>query len=234
MVPLYQAYLDDSGRASGPTYVIAGFLSTAKTWRWVAQKWKELLDTPPILAYFKMKEAMNPGASKKHQSQFFGWPREAIDETIELFTELIWRTVSMRIRITVPNIEYGHIFKGKVGPHVDFPYWLAHVSAMMETTRLLAAHGIQEKVDFIFDTASEREQHWILNAWHFWKQNDWFEERKPYSAIRRYSEMIRHFSRFRPRICMRGTHARSEGSAPKVANTNIQGGTQLMRRSLAR
>jgi len=179
MVPLYQAYLDDSGRASGPTYVIAGFLSTAKTWRWVAQKWMEVLDTPPILAYFKMKEAMNPGASKKHQSQFFGWPREAIDETIELFTELIWRTVSMRIRITVPNIEYGHIFKGKVGPHVDFPYWLAHVSAMMETTRLLAAHGIQEKVDFIFDTASEREQHWILNAWHFWKQNDWFEERKP-------------------------------------------------------
>src|SRR5713101_10048359 len=120
MVPLYQAYLDDSGRASGPTYVIAGFLSTAKTWRWVAQKWKELLDTPPILAYFKMKEAMNPGASKKHQSQFFGWPREAIDETIELFTELIWRTVSMRIRITVPNIGIWPHFQRQGWPSRGF------------------------------------------------------------------------------------------------------------------
>jgi hypothetical protein len=49
---------------------------------------------------------------------------------------------------------------------------------MMETTRLIAAHGIQEKVDFIFDTSSEEEQHYVLNAWHFWKQNEWFEERK--------------------------------------------------------
>jgi len=175
---MYQAYLDDSGRASGPTYVIAGFLSTAKTWRWVAAKWKELLDITPGLAYFKMKEAMNPGAGKLRRGQYYGWPREEIDEVIELFTEMICRALSMRIRITVPNVGYERVFKGKIGRQFDFPYWLAHFSAMMETTRLLAAHGIKEKVDFIFDTASEEEQFWVLNAWHFWKRNEWFKERE--------------------------------------------------------
>lgn len=137
-------------------YVIAGFLSTAKTWRWVAAKWKELLDTPPRLAYFKMKEAMNPQSGRLRRGQYYGWPRSEIDDVVEMFTEIIWRTLSMRIRITVPNLAYERVFKGKIARQFDFPYWLAHVSAMMETTRLLAAHGILEKVDFFSTRQANR------------------------------------------------------------------------------
>jgi len=174
---MYCAYLDDSGRGSGPTYVIAGFLSTTNRWQIVSQEWKELRNIAG-LDYFKMKEAMDPGARAKQPGQYYGWPREEIDELVDLFTELIWRRVSIRIRITIPNRSYEGIFKGKISPQVDFPYWLAHVSAMLETTRLLALVSINEKVDFIFDTASKREQYFVLNAWHFWKANEWLSERK--------------------------------------------------------
>jgi len=174
---MYQAYLDDSGRASGPTYVIAGFLGSAKTWLGFSQKWKELLDGCEV-DYFKTKEAMNPRTYENHRSQYYGWPREDIDELIACLTEGICTLVPFRIRITVPNAGYEKTFKGKIGPEADFPYMLAHASAMLESTRFLTAHGFREPIDFIFDSASEREQHAVIQAWHFWKRNEWMKERQ--------------------------------------------------------
>ncbi|MGH7814828.1 MAG: hypothetical protein ACREQI_12590 [Candidatus Binataceae bacterium] len=133
---MFTAYIDDSGRASGPTYVLAGFLASVEGWGDFASFWKGILDTPPKLDYFKMKDAMYPRISEKHGSRYFGWPREQIGETVDLLTEVIWRKLPLRIRITVPNLEWERIFKGKVGPHADFPFMLAHISAMQETTRL--------------------------------------------------------------------------------------------------
>jgi hypothetical protein len=63
---------------------------------------------------------LRTGLLENHKSQYYGWPRSEINDVIEMFTEIIWRTVSMRIRITVPNVEYEQIFRGKIGPHVDF------------------------------------------------------------------------------------------------------------------
>ena len=68
--------------------------------------------------------------------------------------------------------------KGKIGPEADFPYMMGHVSAMLESTRFLTAHGFRERIDFIFDTASEREQHVVLQAWHFWRSTEWMKERQ--------------------------------------------------------
>jgi hypothetical protein len=175
---MFQAYLDDSGRASGPTYIIAGFLTEASRWPLFASVWGQILEGMR-LPYFKMKEAMNPRAGEKKRSMFYGWTRSEIDQLVELLTDFICDTLPLRIRIAVPNIDYAQVFKGKMARPVDFPYLLAHISAMQESTRLLAFTSLQEKVDFIFDMASEEEQHYVIQMWHFWKNNDWHERRRP-------------------------------------------------------
>jgi hypothetical protein len=175
---MYQAFLDDSGRGSGASYVIAGFLASVEGWLDFASCWQRVLDMPPALAYFKMKDAMHPTrAAANHKSPFFGWPKDAIDETAEVLTELTSK-LPMRILIRVPNSDWDRIYSGKIGPQTNIPFLLAHFSAMQESTRLLALTGITEKVNFIFDTALPQEQHWVKLAWHFWKQKEWLPERK--------------------------------------------------------
>jgi hypothetical protein len=174
---MYQAFLGDSGRGSGPSYVIAGFLASVEGWLDFADRWQRVLDMPPRLPYFKMKQAMNRGAARNRNSPFYGWPQEHIYEAVEVFTELTSK-LPMRIRIRVPNNDWNRIYSGKIGPQTNIPFLLAHLSAMQETTRLLAQSGITEKINFIFDTALPHEQHWVKMAWHFWRQREWLPERK--------------------------------------------------------
>jgi len=82
---MFQAYLDDSGRASGPAYVIAGFLTESKKWLLFSSMWGEMVSGLG-LPYFKMKEAMNPKAGEKKASIFYGWGRDDIDGFVDLLT----------------------------------------------------------------------------------------------------------------------------------------------------
>jgi hypothetical protein len=80
---MLQAYLDDSGRASGPAYVIAGFLTKADKWLLFSSLWGEMVQKIG-LPYFKMKETMNPKAGEQKASIFYGWPRKDIDDFVRV------------------------------------------------------------------------------------------------------------------------------------------------------
>ena len=54
---MLQAYIDDSGNGDPPVYVLAGFVASSDEWEIFTDEWQALLDAPPRLEYFKMKEA---------------------------------------------------------------------------------------------------------------------------------------------------------------------------------
>ena len=169
-----------------------------------------------------------PKGIRKARSQYYGWPREDIDELIACLTEGICTLVPFRIRITVPNAGYAKTFKGEIGPEADFPYMMAHASAMLESTRFLTAHGFREPIDFIFDTASEREQHAVLQAWHFWKRNQWMKERHLMGDPPVFRD-DKNVYRFRPLTFMLGRREKINRCLPKAAATSIQAGKHCRR-----
>lgn len=55
---MLQGYADDSGsEGQGAPYFLAGFVMQAEQWARFADAWKEQLDRPPRIEYFKMFEA---------------------------------------------------------------------------------------------------------------------------------------------------------------------------------
>ena len=52
---MLRAFIDDSGSGGdSPWYVLAGYVGTTEAWNAFDKPWREMLDDPPKLEYFKV------------------------------------------------------------------------------------------------------------------------------------------------------------------------------------
>jgi hypothetical protein len=161
---MLQAFIDDSGRGQGAQFIMAGFLTTVEKWLHFNHAWQAALDQPPKLEYLKTRAAM----ARIPYGPFRGWGREQCEERIDRLVSVIEDHSLIRIRIAVPRKHYDCIFRGKIAPSMDYPHFLPTYSVIMETNRFLSFGGIREKVNFVFDEESPREQRPIHSAWEFY------------------------------------------------------------------
>lgn len=164
VVPL-EAYVDDSNRGQTKSaYVLAGFLGRVESWLAFGHAWQAVLDERPALAYFKSREAAY------RIEQFRGWSVDDVNARVAKFVSVILNPEFRlrRTRIAIPIKHYQRIFRGKVDRRLDNPFFLPHYSMIQRTLRYLAIERREkDKINFIFDEASNREKRLIRMAWDF-------------------------------------------------------------------
>jgi Protein of unknown function (DUF3800) len=162
------AYADDSNRGrTKSAYVLAGFLAKTESWLAFGHAWKAVLDLPPAISYFKSREAAF------RIGQFRGWSVDDVGTRINQLVALITdETFGIRrVCISVPIKHYTRIFKGRVDKRFDNPFFLPHYSLIQQTLRYLAIerHETTDKVNFIFDEATNREKRLIRASWEYFE-----------------------------------------------------------------
>ncbi|HEY4903004.1 MAG TPA: DUF3800 domain-containing protein [Candidatus Sulfotelmatobacter sp.] len=140
----FQAFVDDSGTGK-PVFVLSGYVSRLDWWEDFSDHWQGLLDEPPSLKYFKMREAAT------RSEQFGGMKATARNERIKKFFSLIRMAAHASVVSVVPIDLYKAHIKGKVHREFDDPYFLALFDIVMKILWNQIALKSEDTVDFIFD-----------------------------------------------------------------------------------
>jgi hypothetical protein len=119
LMGVLQVVVDDSGRGQS-TLVLGGCIATVDEWIAFTEQWKRVLDEPPAIEYFKMREAHGLSG----QFEKFGETERDIK---------VWRLVSvlmmMRdvrgVRVIVDLSAYRRYFTGQIAKGMDYPTFLA-------------------------------------------------------------------------------------------------------------
>lgn len=138
----FQAYLDDSGSGK-PVFVLSGYVSSVDFWEAFSEDWQKLLDEPPQLPYFKMREAVKGFGGRMGQ--------RAANERIKKFLHLIWCASHASVSCIIPMHHWDRCAKGKVPKRLDDPYFLAIFDLVVKIIDNQIAVRSMDVVDFIFD-----------------------------------------------------------------------------------
>jgi hypothetical protein len=124
---------------------LGGWVASAKTWAKFSDAWRDILWMSPRIEYFKYAEAMN------FKGQFAGISEASRNEKVRLFLNLIEEHKIVGIASAIPH----HIFFPLFGSHphkfVRNPYFISFYGIAGHLIAHLAANGIKEKIEFIFD-----------------------------------------------------------------------------------
>jgi len=144
----FQAFMDDSG-SGDPVFVLSGYVSSVDFWEAFSEEWQKLLDEPPTLRYFKMREAAS------RSEEFSGMKIGKRNERVSKFIQLIHNAAQVSVSCVIPINKYNRIVKGKIRKEWDDPYFIALfdlVTYLLETHFRLRVFGsVQGVLDFIFD-----------------------------------------------------------------------------------
>jgi hypothetical protein len=155
-----QACIDDSGSdALSPVFVLGGFMASVERWLAFTDEWKAALDEPLSIEYFKMSEA---AALRGQFHRRRGWNESLRDERIALLTSIIRKYVAARISVALRYKDFAKYIRSIPTPNrglaSDTPYTLLSVLCIMATIHSGRRLGVNEKIDFIFDTQSGLEE----------------------------------------------------------------------------
>jgi Protein of unknown function (DUF3800) len=165
VVVLLQAAVDDSGKGEPPAFILAGFVLRVEEWVAFSDAWQAILDKPPKIAYFKMKEAASC------TGEFSRFSTSQRDKRVQAFTSLILQYRPLAVRNVIPHGAYQATFRGKIAKQADYPYFLSYyaiIGVLLRYQYLQKWHA-DSGVDFVFD---EQGKESILPqlAWQFAKQ----------------------------------------------------------------
>jgi hypothetical protein len=143
---ILQAYVDESGsRNQDACLVLAGFVSPAEEWTAFSDEWQACLNSPPLLRYFKMREAAN-----NPSGAFKNWKRDAVHDKVRTLVEIIKRHAKTAIHCTTPIRLFDAIVgKDLAGPFTN-PY-IHSFSAILARIGLEAIDQKAEELELIFD-----------------------------------------------------------------------------------
>ena len=153
LLMVLQAFLDDSGgNEQSTTFVLAGFVAPYEQWAKFADEWKVVLDKPPALDYFKMKEA--EGLSGEFALKK-GWDASLRDQRLSDLIDVIRKYAIASIHASIRNDHFEQYLKSLPTPgrnlSTDSPYTMLVMNIMVAYTMYAAMHNFREPCDFVFD-----------------------------------------------------------------------------------
>ncbi len=150
---MLKAYVDDSRQDQPPIFVLAGYLAPAEWWAKFSERWQEILDMPPRLEYFKLKEARH-------------WSQDQQNLRLPLFYKAIEDTVfaefSIMFPADAPRAVYGD--DNRMGRS---PFYFAEIELTAALARNMNKLGLEEQpIDFIFDDQMH-EKAIVVDSWEW-------------------------------------------------------------------
>jgi len=142
---MMKAYVDDSFMGHAPVSVLAGWIASASTWARFSDEWQEALAMKPRLDYFKMSEATSLSG------QFAGWSEQSRNERMRLLVRIIADHRPLGIASAMPYDLYQRVFGKNPDKAIAHPYYVSFYGLIAFVAEDLAARGLKEKIDFIFD-----------------------------------------------------------------------------------
>jgi hypothetical protein len=142
---MLQAYIDDSCLSEGPIGLLAGWIASASDWAKFSDDWEQALSMSPRLRYFKFSEATSL------TGEFAAWSLPSRDERLRLLVNTIATYNPLGFATAVPHDLYQEGFRNHLDKVLRYPYFFLFNNIVADLTRYLAARGVSEKVDFIFD-----------------------------------------------------------------------------------
>jgi hypothetical protein len=150
---MLQVYFDETRVGKPPLYVLAGWVSDAKTWVSFMEEWDRILRMSPRIAYFKYDHARNL------HGEFEGMTEARRDEKVGLLAQTILEHNLVGVCSMIYASTFEKFFKGKLFGDLKSPYvWLAYTAY----ARLLShahANGEVNKITTYFDDFPGQAEH---------------------------------------------------------------------------
>jgi hypothetical protein len=149
---MLKAFLDDSESFKKPGFfVLAGYIAPAEQWAKLTDEWQTVLDGPPHLDYFKLKEAIRDTPN----GQFHGLTREECNSRIARFRGLVEKYVSAECAVYF-RLDY---FRQGYAANMPFkskalrnPFCFAWLRLTTTIAKNLPKMGLpRERIDFVID-----------------------------------------------------------------------------------
>lgn len=163
----YKGFFDGSGTGSPDFYIMAGYVAPAESWATFSIEWQELLDMRPHLEAFKMSDM----AQSEERLERASW-----------FYRLIERHVSAAVSCVIPVQPMLRAFESIEWPNyispldgLKNPYFFGIKGLTSFLIRNQKALGIDEPIDFIFDTEAISAH--VQGGWDYLKLQYNAEER---------------------------------------------------------
>jgi hypothetical protein len=140
-----QAFLDDSGSTKGPTFVLAGFISTFEKWERFSDEWAEALVEPPSIRFYKNSQAMS------RKDEFDGWLYTDVQKKISRLISVIVPNVMYRVSVSINHTEFEKFMKVNDIEILSDPYYTLFLSIIGMVVIALNQQDEKHPVSFVFD-----------------------------------------------------------------------------------
>lgn len=140
-----QAFIDDSGRTAGQTFVLAGFISTLEKWERFSDAWEKALSESPSIRYYKNSEAMS------RKDEFDGWSYIDAQKKVSRLIQVIVPHVTHRVSVTIDRAEFTRFMKVIDVEVLDDPYYLLFISVVGLTIIYVDKQDDRAPISFVFD-----------------------------------------------------------------------------------
>jgi hypothetical protein len=154
-----QAFVDESGgKGQIGWLVFVGLIGKAEEWAAFADEWKRVLDLPPAIEAWHMREAAT------FRRAFKGWSRDERDSRARRLAETVNNYSFTAISCSVDVQAYKDIITAsrtnlaprksevaRIGKVIGEPYFLCFNSMTMAVCYELLEQGVTERFELIFD-----------------------------------------------------------------------------------
>jgi hypothetical protein len=152
-VHMLKAFVDDSGSGGdSPWYVLAGYVGTVESWDAFDGPWREVLNGPPKLEYFKASEA----ESLRADGQWAGITKDERNQRLDAFIKVVGSHALRAIYVQVKQQDYNEIIKPYVPPEWDHAYYFLFTGIIAGVTSIEKYAGISRPVEFFFDSTDKQ------------------------------------------------------------------------------
>ncbi|MDX3965144.1 MAG: DUF3800 domain-containing protein [Bradyrhizobium sp.] len=160
------AYFDASGTMGDSTvFVMAGYLGYSPAWQRFSDEWGTALSEPRVLKYFKMSEAW------ARRGEFTGWVPEDRDAKLRRLAPIVNKHALASMIVTVPTRSWRRHMVGKLEhKYHNRPYYFAFHGAMSSVPKFLHQKGIEDQIEFVFDSEGGEPVQEILDGFDRWAE----------------------------------------------------------------
>ena len=141
----YVAYVDESGGGEGRILLLSGCIHTYPAWADFSKDWAAVLDSPPKIHAFHMREA------RKREGDFAGWRAIDLDRKIIALTEVIVLYQPHIVSCWVNEGDYNELVRGIAPYDVRHAYFSCFCATVIKVAEYRALRNISTPADYIFD-----------------------------------------------------------------------------------